>query len=441
MKRLTTIIIAALVLLTTAFCLSSCVGGGRHKHDYIEEVASSAYLKSDATCASKAVYFKSCSCGEKGEETFEYSEANAANHTGGVRTEYVYIDAVQHEVKSVCEGCYATLSAETQTHSGGEAESCAKCGGAAHEHKYDADTGTCTVCGFKKIAGLYEAKSGALIYSWDDLIGNGILGSYGVVISGQKGRLVGELVLDSTVTVIRDGMFAGCTGLTSVVIPNGVKEIGVSAFSGCTSLESVVFADSVNKIKWFAFRDCTALKSVTFGKGLNEISENAFWNCDSLESIILPENVKTLAPVSFLGCSGLKYVTIGERVTSIGDDAFAGCTALMEITVPGNVEKVGNGAFWGCKSLTSATISEGVKEIGDSAFLHCSSLKSVTISHSVKKIGNGTFTGCTALTDIYFDGTMAAWKAFGYKFSVSQMGREDPESALVVHCTDGDIKI
>ena len=51
-------------------------------HNYIEK-NSANYLKTPATCISKAIYYKSCSvCGIKGSETFEYGKVNPENHTG-----------------------------------------------------------------------------------------------------------------------------------------------------------------------------------------------------------------------------------------------------------------------------------------------------------------------------------------------------------------------
>ena len=51
-------------------------------HDNME-VVNEKYLKSEATCVSKAVYYKSCSmCGATGTETFENGEVVATNHTG-----------------------------------------------------------------------------------------------------------------------------------------------------------------------------------------------------------------------------------------------------------------------------------------------------------------------------------------------------------------------
>lgn len=51
-------------------------------HTYVEK-AEAQYLKSTATCISKAVYYKNCSeCGIAGTETFEYGEFDMNNHVG-----------------------------------------------------------------------------------------------------------------------------------------------------------------------------------------------------------------------------------------------------------------------------------------------------------------------------------------------------------------------
>lgn len=51
------------------------------EHSYTCEVPCSAYLKTDATCTAKAVYYKSCACGKVGTETFESGEM--AKHSYG----------------------------------------------------------------------------------------------------------------------------------------------------------------------------------------------------------------------------------------------------------------------------------------------------------------------------------------------------------------------
>ena len=50
-----------------------------HTHKFTAEVAAEKYLATAATCTEKAKYYYSCSCGEKGSETFEYGES--LNHS------------------------------------------------------------------------------------------------------------------------------------------------------------------------------------------------------------------------------------------------------------------------------------------------------------------------------------------------------------------------
>ena len=56
--------------------------------------------------------------------------------------------------------------------------------------------------------------------------------------------------------------FAGCSGLTSLVIPASVTNIGSYAFWNCTDLTSVTIGSSTAKIEVDAFRGCTALMTV-----------------------------------------------------------------------------------------------------------------------------------------------------------------------------------
>ena len=62
--------------------------------------------------------------------------------------------------------------------------------------------------------------------------------------------------------VIEDRAFQGCKELTSIIIPNTVKEIGDYAFEGCMGLTSIVMPDSVTEIGNHAFDGCMGLTSI-----------------------------------------------------------------------------------------------------------------------------------------------------------------------------------
>ena len=54
-------------------------------------------------------------------------------------------------------------------------------------------------------------------------------------------------VIPYGVTEIEDEAFSGCTGLTSIEIPDTVTSIGEGAFSGCDNLTLTVPRDSYVK--------------------------------------------------------------------------------------------------------------------------------------------------------------------------------------------------
>ena len=113
-------------------------------------------------------------------------------------------------------------------------------------------------------------------------------------------------------------------GIQSVVIPEGVTEIGNCAFDGCSSLTSVTIPEGVTEICGGAFGRCISLTSVTIPKGVTEIGNCAFAGCDSLTSVTIPEGVTKIGHWAFEDCSSLTSVTIPDSVTEIGARAFNG---------------------------------------------------------------------------------------------------------------------
>ena len=107
-----------------------------HTHNFNQKNTSETYLKSAATCTKKAVYYYSCSCGEKGTETFESGETLA--HTWG--TKWVNNDGKHWHECTVCntKSDEADHAFEWKI----DKEATVTEAGAKHEE--------CKVCGYKK---------------------------------------------------------------------------------------------------------------------------------------------------------------------------------------------------------------------------------------------------------------------------------------------------
>ena len=208
--------------------------------------------------------------------------------------------------------------------------------------------------------------------------------------------------IPNSVTSIGDNAFSGCTGLTSVEIPNSVTDtsIGNSAFSGCTGLESLTIGNSVTSIGGFAFAGCAGLTSLTIPNSVTSIGEYAFSGCTGLTSVEIPNSVTSIGECAFYQCTGLASVEIPNSVKSIGDNAFSGCSGLTSVEIPNSVTSIGNSAFSGCTGLKSLTIGNLVESIGYAAFAGCEGLTSLTIPNSVTSIGDHAFYACTGLTSL-----------------------------------------
>ena len=86
--------------------------------------------------------------------------------------------------------------------------------------------------------------------------------------------------------------FSGCTSLTNVDLPEGLKSIEFGAFSDCTSLTNVDLPESLKSIGSYAFHNCTSLSLVAIPASVTEIGETAFLEISPTAVFFLSENSK-----------------------------------------------------------------------------------------------------------------------------------------------------
>jgi hypothetical protein len=217
------------------------------------------------------------------------------------------------------------------------------------------------------------------------------------------------------VTTIGDYAFYGCSGLTSVTIPNSVTSIGRSAFYKCKGLTSVILPEGLTTIDTDLFWGCSNLSSVNIPSTVTTISDGAFNSCKALTSITIPKTVTTIGSAVFSSCKGLTSVTFEQGLTVIGDNTFRHCDALTSVTIPGSIKQISERVFDECLGLTEVTLETGVEIIGKSAFSECPNLTTVNFPSSLIEIGEQAFTICPSLSSVNLPKNLTTIKSYAFK--------------------------
>lgn len=128
----------------------------------------------------------------------------------------------------------------------------------------------------------------------DNFVNVGI-GIYGepAIDTATKGRLV---IPDSVVApdgkkcyvrAVRRQAFAHCTGLTEVVLPQTLCDIGDQSFLGCSSLRQITFPPSIKVIYPAAFRQCPSLRFIRINKDERFTIYNDIFDLETMKEAIL----------------------------------------------------------------------------------------------------------------------------------------------------------
>ena len=128
-----------------------------------------------------------------------------------------------------------------------------------------------------------------------------------------------------SVTAIADGLFAHCGTLLSADLSStAITAIPSDCFAGCTSLTTVLLPPTCTSIGPNAFAGCTALASLS-APAVTAVASDAFRGCTDLSVLPGFPSGATLGPWSFAS-SGLASLDLSSVVPAAG--AFAGCLSL-----------------------------------------------------------------------------------------------------------------
>ncbi|MBR1987596.1 MAG: leucine-rich repeat protein [Clostridia bacterium] len=248
-------------------------------------------------------------------------------------------------------------------------------------------------------------------------------------------------------TIICDGAFAEIHHDADIIIPASVKYIGDAAFIGSNSLDwgtsiihSVTFAEGsqLEYIGENAFYDCHGITSIVIPAGVKEIGNNAFEKCINLKVVVNLSDLDIVAGADTHGMvakyanrvinadfienniaykiSGDEVIAVGmvdytaesitlrEDTTQIADNAFrlnmlyiaeGQNEYLKSVHIPASVTHIGSSAFYYCKNLTTVTFAEGsqLKTLGGFAFSNCN-ISSIDLPEGLTNIPSWIFECC-----------------------------------------------
>lgn len=183
-----------------------------------------------------------------------------------------------------------------------------------------------------------------------------------------------SIKIPDSVLKIGEAAFMGI-GLSSIVIPKNVKEIGCNILAANPYLDSIIvdernpFFDSRNNCKAIIKSESNELvigcKSTIIPFGVSIIGREAFSNCYNLVSIDLPYGVETICEKAFFYCENLCNINLPQTITTIDSYAFEG-SSLAYINLGDNIQSLGEKIFdsYRFKRIyASKQIQDRIKEI------------------------------------------------------------------------------
>ena len=159
--------------------------------------------------------------------------------------------------------------------------------------------------------------------------------------------------IPSSVTTIDISAFLYCSYITDVYIPNTVKSLDTSHLIDTDRpfpyVESIYVGKGIEVIPTGTFYFSYRLKSLIMMEGLKEIGHDAF-KYSKIPHIVLPQTLKVLQ-ASFANCTLLETVTIGPALRRMIGGVFSQCKYLREIHCqvknPSDVVFINTGQFNG----------------------------------------------------------------------------------------------
>lgn len=191
--------------------------------------------------------------------------------------------------------------------------------------------------------------------------------------------------------------------VTTVVVPDSVTEIGDLCFSGDNYLVSLTLPDGLAELPYGALESCFRLMDFDLPQGLKKISGSALQYNYYLTHLTLPSSLTEIEQLNFIGLHGLQSLTLAEDDAAFKLDetngllmtadgtrllhCFSDISPAEEIILPEGMKTIDPFAFHYDVTVEKIVLPEGTETIGLLAFGICPKLTEIVIPASVTAIG------------------------------------------------------
>lgn len=248
-----------------------------------------------------------------------------------------------------------------------------------------------------------------------------------------------EFESNSKLTRLSEYVFANCTKVTDIVLPDSLEYIDSYALSSMSAITSITLPNSMKVVGSYGIHSNSKLTEIILNEGLLVLEDYAFSTLSKLTSINLPSTLTKIGYGIIESCTSLTIdgisiapnlpiivedgviyssdytniilysstktdstFTIPNGVEVIPGSLFKSNTHLTEVIIPDSVKEIGSSAFSGCSNLTSIILPSGLESMGQYTF-QSSGLTSITIPASVSEIGMRSFYSATSLETVIFE--------------------------------------
>lgn len=218
-------------------------------------------------------------------------------------------------------------------------------------------------------------------------------------------QLSGTLTLPSTLTKIESYAFHFCSGLIgNLSIPQSVTFIGEQAFYQCSGFTGSLFLpENLEYIGGNAFAFCEGFTgSITIPDKIKIIPNSLFDRCKGLNGQLrFAQDITKIERYAFNGCQFRGELSLPETLTQIGDNAFNSNLFSGSLKLPSSLNILETGIFWDCSRFTGIiTIPEGITSIPTRMFAGCGQIEGIVLPASMEQIGEAAFNGCFQVNSI-----------------------------------------